>query len=421
MLVPKSSLSWLSFSSAEVAQARDLIRSLKEEGVLDELGFLALTAAFADRFYPATSTIMTRSRYLFLVPAAYRHIEHRRDRKRLDIGNLARELQDQLRAALAENERVGVIGRDAKARVQRPPSNVYWASLQELQIFRWEMSERAYQQDLSGETGGTNIRDDDKAAFGEESEPAWDPGFPILDLAETANDFPKSTSFALRPREARELTKRWSALDAKRGLGPCLLSHLVDHPEDWWEKRESIELPWNARGLSPALRTATDHARCVSLFARGAVLQYYELLLNRRETLGLARGSADMRAGFSAWWTEARDRLRRWEPTELRSLLLSWGKIPRPADMAFIEAWRGRLLAAATANALFDDTAARKLIAEREHQQRPRKGRLRSRTHLLQWRPPARNDHLYQLDYRHPVGFQFAKDIVAGSRGHHGS
>ena len=51
-------------------RAQDYLRSLSE-GTLDELGFGIIRDAFADLFFPATSTIMTRARYFILVPSIY--------------------------------------------------------------------------------------------------------------------------------------------------------------------------------------------------------------------------------------------------------------------------------------------------------------------------------------------------------------
>jgi len=51
MTVPNG-LSWLSSSSAEISRARAVLDSLHKEGVINELGFLMLNGAFADRLYP---------------------------------------------------------------------------------------------------------------------------------------------------------------------------------------------------------------------------------------------------------------------------------------------------------------------------------------------------------------------------------
>jgi hypothetical protein len=65
-----SSIGWIDFSDEDQKRAQDYLRSLSE-GTLDELGFGIIRDAFADLFFPATSTIMTRARYFVLVPSIY--------------------------------------------------------------------------------------------------------------------------------------------------------------------------------------------------------------------------------------------------------------------------------------------------------------------------------------------------------------
>ena len=56
-------VTWLDFRADDLSQARDFIRSLQEEGVIDELGFLALQGRFSDLLHPATTTLMRSARY----------------------------------------------------------------------------------------------------------------------------------------------------------------------------------------------------------------------------------------------------------------------------------------------------------------------------------------------------------------------
>src|SRR5439155_25532339 len=61
--VAKAAIKWLDLSPGELRRARNLIRDWQGERVLDELGLGIMQSAIADRLHPATSTIMTRSRY----------------------------------------------------------------------------------------------------------------------------------------------------------------------------------------------------------------------------------------------------------------------------------------------------------------------------------------------------------------------
>ena len=69
----KPSISWVDFSPEDLRRARDPTKGMQPKGVLDELGFGILQSAMADRLYPATTTVMTTSRYLYFVPAIYSH------------------------------------------------------------------------------------------------------------------------------------------------------------------------------------------------------------------------------------------------------------------------------------------------------------------------------------------------------------
>ena len=60
-------VTWLDFRADDLARARDFIRSLQEEGVIDELGFLALLGRFSDLLRPATTTLMRSARYFYFI------------------------------------------------------------------------------------------------------------------------------------------------------------------------------------------------------------------------------------------------------------------------------------------------------------------------------------------------------------------
>jgi hypothetical protein len=60
-----SAIAWLDFRRDDLLRARAFPKAMEGEGVLDELGFLALQGKFADVFYSATSTLMRGARYFF--------------------------------------------------------------------------------------------------------------------------------------------------------------------------------------------------------------------------------------------------------------------------------------------------------------------------------------------------------------------
>lgn len=63
-----STLTWLSHDTAERDRTLRLIELFKESGTVDELGIGSIRDTFADAFFPGTSVLQTRARYLLFVP-----------------------------------------------------------------------------------------------------------------------------------------------------------------------------------------------------------------------------------------------------------------------------------------------------------------------------------------------------------------
>ena len=64
------SLGWTLLSRDALKRAETLARN-DVQSVRDEIGFLALHQAYADRFFPGTSVLHTRLRYVLFVPWIY--------------------------------------------------------------------------------------------------------------------------------------------------------------------------------------------------------------------------------------------------------------------------------------------------------------------------------------------------------------
>lgn len=61
-------IGWIDFSKEDREKVLDVINLLQEQGAVDELGIGQIRDAFANRFFPGTSTVQTRAKYFFLVP-----------------------------------------------------------------------------------------------------------------------------------------------------------------------------------------------------------------------------------------------------------------------------------------------------------------------------------------------------------------
>jgi hypothetical protein len=143
-----SSFAWLDHSEEQRRQVLDVLDLFREKTTVDELGLGTIRDAFADLLFPATSAPQTRARYFLLVPWIYLRLE----RQRVPVTEIARrgrraevELIERL---LASGESDGVIGRLARAALQRLPSNIYWSGLRRLGICLFPGSQDTYHHSL---------------------------------------------------------------------------------------------------------------------------------------------------------------------------------------------------------------------------------------------------------------------------------
>jgi hypothetical protein len=86
-------LGWLDLDAAGLSAARAFMAGPKDTGTIDELGFGPIRQIYADLFFPATNTQMTRARYFLLIPGICRALERMgappedTDRNRKDLEN----------------------------------------------------------------------------------------------------------------------------------------------------------------------------------------------------------------------------------------------------------------------------------------------------------------------------------------------
>lgn len=401
---------WLSSSSAQIALARDMLKALVPVGVIDELGFLLLHGPFADYFYPAVTTPMTRARYLLFVPAMYRHLEVSRTPRLRNVEKTVGDLQFDLLSVLTANDE-RAIGIQAQRNLLRPPSSIYWHALITLGCAKRKLSEASYQQMLvEGRFGNRTVRDDDGVTHDDEPESMWDPALPLSHLMPEGK-FASSTTFHLRPNEAAYLRTAYSRLRYKDA--PNLVTHGIDlHMDRPGTAVEQIENLWDLPGLPSEVSRIAQHARCLSLFARGTTLQYQRMLIEKKK---LEDAGTDV--AFREWWDKSAQDLHYWDVDAFIDEVVRLGGTVRPNDRGFLTGWMAQSRSAPSAAALLDATSARQLIKVREHSVRLAKRRLDGGHYLKIWEPSTpRPAQLYYFSYRHRVGRQIAHDIASGLR-----
>lgn len=133
-------LGWIDFSKADRQKALDVINLLSEKGAVDELGIGIVRDAFANYFFPGTSTIQTRAKYFLIVSYILKEVEAGKFGK--DVNKVRKAVDDaEKKCAIklldAKPKPDGVIGERVLPRgwVARKPSDIYWNGIRTYKIF----------------------------------------------------------------------------------------------------------------------------------------------------------------------------------------------------------------------------------------------------------------------------------------------
>ena len=163
-------LGWIDFSKEDRQKALDVINLLSEQGAVDELGIGIVRDAFANYFFPGTSTIQTRAKYFLIVPYVLKEAVDGRYGK--ETNKILRSIDSDekgcgIRLLEANPKAEGVIGTRVlpKGWVARKPSDIYWNGIRTYGIFRNDslsipeyvkMSVRLLEQKSSVKLGNRN-------------------------------------------------------------------------------------------------------------------------------------------------------------------------------------------------------------------------------------------------------------------------
>lgn len=417
---------WLDFRDSDQRRAREYLRQFRTEGTIDELGFGIIRDAIADFFFPATSTIMTRTRYLFFVAAAMLRIEHER-LSGVQAARRLKVLEDELRKSLSHEttseedaEKRGVIGAMAKENLRRYPSSIYWSALKRLGFFQREAWGLSYYLDHLTDYYKTITpkQDDD----GLSHLPIiithnWDSA--LKDVLAFSPDLSLTDgcwldlNFRMGLSEADYLISRFQALADIHE--PSLLAYLLAK-----RHKSRFRFPWDVP-CPDNLKRLVIHARAFSIFAKGTTLQYYDVLVEEQKAKGWSVSVDSFERPFAEWWIQTRELLADWNLDEFFALIEPKCRI-RPNDRSFLAEWLKLCREATNGGELLREPQARRLISRRERSVRPLKHRIGQEKYLRQWRPPeslegadyADPERLpYLLDYRSGIGSVFVQEIVA--------
>ena len=403
-----SSFSWLDYSEREKRQMLDVISKFRERDTRDELGVGSIRDAFADIFFPGTSTIQTRIRYFLFIPWIYKGLENKNSMS----GNIEqRARSDEMRLVyglLKTGEKEGVIGSDAKEKLRRLPSNIYWQGLAAWGIRLFKGSQSQYHSCIGKEKSISlgSFLNDDKEPMGGALLVNWHAGLP-----QAPKGFPDECTLKLSNEEALYLQERICF-----NLHNTLLAFLAEHGRAC----DPCEFPWlhpQYASFPEEIRMLLDHARNFSETQNGASLLYNLMLaeLTKNETL-IESYQVELRGWAIDTIGKRIDTLINW----VQQIDMFWQILQRPPfriptlTERFVRRWLTLLLKPGDTKNISENADARILIHEREQQLKHGLARLDNPRARELWSGASGTS---PLDYRWGITQALISDILDGLRG----
>lgn len=239
----QSALGWTVLSREALRRAESQLRDQDQQGVRDEIGFLSLHQAYADRFFPGTSVLQTRLRYVLFVPWIYQTVAKQPQRQQINRVIQEQDLSLAKRLKSRHGLSDGVIGaRSLPKQTSQPPTMVYWHALGTWGILRlWAdgtyPTRAAVHRTLGKQRLLSHLKDDDKSPLEEN-----------LTFFVKVPDPPgewehphKPLDFTIQPEEAIFIRQHLVSVPRPDMSGtPSLLAFLVEYDIDV----ASLEFPW---------------------------------------------------------------------------------------------------------------------------------------------------------------------------------
>jgi hypothetical protein len=390
-----SSFTWLDYSEAERRRALDTIDLFRERDTRDALGLGSIRDGFADLLSPGTSTIQTRARYFLLVPWLHRAIERSGSRRPAAAQARSTELR-LIESLLSGGDLDGLIGSQARGRLKRLPSDIYWQGLHSWDIRRFPVARESYYRWI--DTGAAMPRDDS-----EEGDPIH--GIWHAALPEAPAGFPDEVALTLKPGEAEYLSERLIA----RWPG-SMLTWLVRDGSAGGE----VDFPWEhpaVERMPAAIVEQLHHGRCFSEAMLGAQLLYNFMLARQLQT------DQDGRADWVEAWAHEIEvwkqmialragALGDWDLSAFWQLVDATGARVTLATRHFVDTWIDHVRDGGDLS--LRDKRCQGWIHDRECRVKGRQARLVNRSMLLSWRGQSGSR---QLDYRWAITRKYAEEI----------
>jgi hypothetical protein len=175
-----STFSWVDFSDTDRENMMQIIHQLRQTDTLDELGIGSVRDSISNIFFPGTSTIQTRAKYMLFIPWIFIQMEEKKVPSDQIAYKVKREEVGLCNSLLEMGIRDGVIGALAGERLKRFPSSIYWAGLKEWGIRKFRGSLNDYYQSLDRYyiLRKSQIRESNREAEYSSFGNNWDEGIP---------------------------------------------------------------------------------------------------------------------------------------------------------------------------------------------------------------------------------------------------
>jgi len=316
----QSSIAWIDFSEQDRRKMMEVVALFKQRDTRDELGLGSIRDAFAELFFPGTSTLQTRARYFLFVPWLYGIYEKRRVPSDKVEERLWRDEVKLIQSLQAAGESDGVIGRVSGASLHRFPASIYWNGLQRWGILRYSGSQGQYHRWLDRfyqQQRDLQVTDDGEPVGGWGGG-NWDPS-----LSETPDGFPDQADFQITPDEATYLRER-----VMLSCHESLLTTLLDRCEP---VENDVAFIWQHPQLAvfpQEQQIWISHARNFSEVMYGAVLLYNLMLAKLSQEGDLAD---EYKAVLEVWREDLGIRtaeLVAWDRKAFWELVTHIGRIP---------------------------------------------------------------------------------------------
>jgi hypothetical protein len=398
-----STFGWVDFAEQDRQRMADVIQLFREQDTRDELGLGSVRDAFANLLFPGTSTIQTRAKYMLFVPWIYLRHEKRQTPSK-DIASKARSDElDLIEALLDSGDTEGVIGKDARRKLQRLPSSIYWSGLGTWGIRLFHGSQAQYHRYLDilyrrRKQQYRQLRYEGEHAVITTAE-NWDPGLP-----DPPDGFPRRATLTLTKEEAEYLHDR-----IVTNCGQSLLAFLVDRtaPAEVsfvWMHPELAQFP-------QSLQLQVEHARNFSEVMHGAALLYNLMLGEKSGREDEITQYGDKLATWSKTIQSRQAALARWNRQDFWRTVVSEGARIPLRTRHFVDRWIDLVLESEDAAALSIDEIAQSLIYDREVTLKRNRARLQNPRALELWSGAAGAG---QLDYRWGAVNKIINDILKG-------